>query len=54
MLEKRVRGNGHMPPDRHWIDIIIPPGTRYENFAAAHYPGWDNDDSSVARDYGEA
>jgi hypothetical protein len=27
---KLVHGNGHMPPNQHWIRITIPPGVSYE------------------------
>ncbi len=54
MLEKLARGNGHMPPNQHWIEIAIPPGVSYEVFSTAHHPGWDAKDCLVARAYGEA
>jgi RES domain-containing protein len=54
MLEKLVHGNGHMPPNQHWIAITIPPGVSYEVFSVAHHPGWDAEDCCVAKAYGEA
>jgi RES domain-containing protein len=53
MLEKLVHGNGHMPPNQHWIAISIPPGVSYEVFSTAHHPGWDAEDCLVAKAYGE-
>ena len=54
MLEKLVHGNGHMPPNQHWIEITIPPGVSYETLSTAHYPGWDAEDCLVSKAYGEA
>jgi RES domain-containing protein len=30
MLEKLARGEGHLPPNQHYIAITIPKGTSYE------------------------
>ncbi len=54
MLEKLVRGNGHMPPNQHWIEITIPNGISYEIFSEAHHPGWDSRDPTISQPYGEA
>jgi RES domain-containing protein len=54
VLEKLVHGNGHMPPNQHWIEVMIPPGVSYESFSAAHHSGWDAEDCLVAKAYGEA
>jgi RES domain-containing protein len=54
VLEKLVHGNGHMPPNQHWIEISIPPGVSYETFSIAHHPGWDDEDCLVSKAYGEA
>jgi RES domain-containing protein len=54
VLEKLVHGNGHMPPNQHWIEVTIPPGVSYESFSIAHHSGWDADDCLVAKAYGEA
>ena len=54
MLEKLAHGNGHMPPNQHWIAVTIPPGVSYEVFSVAHHPGWDAEDCLVAKAYGEA
>ena len=54
MLEKLVHGNGHMPPNQHWIEITIPPGVPYEMLSVAHNPGWEAEDCRVAKAYGEA
>jgi RES domain-containing protein len=54
MLEKLAHGNGHMPPNQHWIEITIPPGISYEMLSAAHHPGWEAEDGRVSKAYGEA
>jgi len=54
MLEKLVHGNGHIPPNQHWIAITIPPGVSYEVFSTAHHPGWEAEDCRVAKAFGEA
>ncbi|MDR3538346.1 MAG: RES domain-containing protein [Acetobacteraceae bacterium] len=54
MLEKLAHGNGHMPPNQHWIEITIPPGVSYEVLSTAHHPGWDAEDCLVAKAYGRA
>ena len=54
MLEKLVHGNGHLPPNQHWIEITIPVGVTYEVFSTAHHPGWDAADAVVAKEFGEA
>ena len=54
MLEKLVHGNGHMPPNQHWIEIAVPPGASYEVLSTAHHSGWDAEDCLVAKAYGEA
>jgi RES domain-containing protein len=53
MLEKLVHGNGHMPPNQHWIEITIPNGISYETFSEAHHPGWDSSDPIVSQPFGE-
>jgi RES domain-containing protein len=54
MLEKLAHGNGHVPPNQHWIAITIPPGVSYEMFSSAHHPGWDAEDCRVAKAFGAA
>lgn len=54
VLEKLVHGNGHMPPNQHWIEITIPPGVSYEMLSTAHQSGWEAEDCLVSKAYGEA
>ena len=54
MLEKLVHGNGHMPPNQHFITITVPPGVSFEVLSTAHHPGWDAEDCLVAKTYGDA
>jgi len=54
MLEKLVHGNGHMPPNQHWIEITIPPGVSYEILSTADHTEWNAKDCRVSKAYGEA
>jgi RES domain-containing protein len=54
VLEKLVHGNARMPPNQHWIEILIPPGVSYELFSIAHHSGWEDEDGLVSKAYGEA
>ena len=54
LLEKLVHGNGHMPPNQHWIEITIPPSVSYEMLSTAHHPAWDAENCLVSKAYGEA
>lgn len=54
MLEKLVHGNGHIPPNQHFIEITLPTGLSYEVFSQPHHPGWDAEDCTVARAFGHA
>jgi RES domain-containing protein len=54
MLEKLVRSSGEMPPNQHFIEIMIPNGLSYETLSPAHLPGWDRRSPDVSRAYGEA
>jgi RES domain-containing protein len=52
MLEKLASGNGHVPPNQHYIEIIIPVGVTYETVTKDHLPGWDTPDPTVSRTFG--
>ena len=52
MLEKLAHFNGVMPPDQHFIEIIIPAGTSYEVVTKDRISGWDLPDSPAARAFG--
>jgi RES domain-containing protein len=54
MLEKLVHGAGRLPPNQHYIAIIIPRGLTYEVLNTAALPGWDAADESVSQAYGSA
>ena len=53
MLEKLVRGSGHMPPGQHFITVTIPNGVSYEVVTADSLPGWDDISGVASRAYGE-
>lgn len=41
MLEKLAAGRTTLPPNQHWISIILPVGITYEVLDGAELPGWD-------------
>ncbi|MDP4022250.1 RES domain-containing protein [Methylobacterium sp. NEAU 140] len=53
MLEKLVHGSGFLPPNQHYIEIILSVGLSYEAVNLAALPGWDLADGSVSKAYGE-
>lgn len=52
MLEKLVHGSGHMPPNQHYIEITLPRGLSFEIVTKDSLPGWDDEESSAAREFG--
>ena len=54
MLEKLVHANSILPPNQHFIRIIIPNGTSFEVFPTAAHPGWDGKSEDICKRYGEA
>lgn len=54
MLEKLVHGNGHLPPNQHFITITIPTGMSFEMVTRDNLPGWDAREPNVSRDFGKA
>jgi RES domain-containing protein len=52
MLEKLVHGSGFLPPNQHYIEIIIPNGVSYEILNIAHLPGWDDPAGSASKPFG--
>ena len=53
MLEKLVHGNGHLPPNQHYITITISTGVSYEIVTPDHLPGWDAKNQNKSRVFGE-
>ena len=54
MLEKLVHGSGRLPPNQHFIEIMIPNGVSYEMLEPSHLPGWDFPESDAAQTHGAA
>lgn len=52
MLEKLVHANSVLPPNQHFIRIIIPNGMPYEIFSTAAHPGWDSKDEGLCKAFG--
>jgi RES domain-containing protein len=53
MLEKLVHGSGRLPPNQHYIEILLPNGLSYEVLNIAHLPRWDDAVPSASKTYGE-
>lgn len=53
MLEKLVHGNGHLPPNQHYMTITVARGISYEVVSRDRLPGWDTLEPSVSREFGE-
>lgn len=51
LLEKLVR-LGEMPPDQHYLRIVIPAGVSYEELNPDKLPGWHDANCIVARRFG--
>jgi RES domain-containing protein len=55
MLEKLVHGSGMLPPNQHYIGILLQPGLSYEELDTAALPAWaDPAPSFASKTYGEA
>ncbi len=52
MLEKLVHGGGLMPPNQHFIEIIIPHGITYEIVTKDALSGWDTEEPTVSASFG--
>lgn len=49
MLEKLVHYNGVLPPNQHFLKIVIPAGVSYEVVTKDSLPNWDSADGSASR-----
>jgi RES domain-containing protein len=54
MLEKLVHSSAILPPNQHYVRIIIPNGISYEVFQTAQHPGWDSNKESICKAFGES
>jgi RES domain-containing protein len=52
MLEKLAHYNGLLPPNQHFIEILVPAGTSYEEVTKDSLPRWANSDGADARAFG--
>lgn len=52
MLEKLVHWNGMLPPNQHFIEIMIAAGVSYEVVTKDMLPGWDARSGRKSRSYG--
>ena len=53
LLEKLVHGSGRLPPNQHYVRVIIPRGLTYEIFSPPGFPGWDSMPATISKDFGE-
>lgn len=54
MLEKLVHGNGHLPPNQHFVTISIPNAVSYEMVTRDSLAGWDTKEPRVSKIFGAA
>ena len=52
MLEKLVHGSGSMPPNQHFIEILIPDNVTYEVVTKDVLPSWASEDGAASKDWG--
>lgn len=53
MLEKLVHGSGSIPPNQHFVEIMLPNGLSYEVVEEYTLPGWHEPAAAIARSFGE-
>lgn len=53
MLEKLVHGSGQLPPDQHFIAVIIPNGISYEVLDTAALPDWYLESCASSKPFGQ-
>lgn len=53
MLEKLVRGSGSLPPNQHYIEVMIPGGVSYEQLNEAQLPDWAEAGAVASKLFGE-
>lgn len=53
LLEKLVHGSGRLPPDQHYIEVMVPRGLSYEVFSPPSLTGWDAMPATVSKSFGE-
>ena len=49
MLEKLVHSDRVLPPNQHYIRIMIPNRVSYEICQTATHPGWDAKSESICK-----
>jgi RES domain-containing protein len=54
MLEKLVHYAGEVPPNQHFIEIVIPTNTSYEVVNPDAIPGWADASGEAARQFGRS
>lgn len=54
MLEKLVHGSGVMPPNQHYVEIILSVGLSYETADLSSLRDWDAKGGASTKAYGDA
>ncbi len=52
MLEMLVAWPGCVPPNQHFVEIVIPAGTSYEVVTADVLPGWHRPNRAASQRFG--
>ncbi len=52
MLEMLVGWPGRVPPNQHFVEIVMPAGTSYEVVAADVLPGWHRPNRAASQRFG--
>ena len=52
MLEMLVGWPGSLPPNQHFVEIVIPAGTSYEVVTADVLPGWHRSNRAASQRFG--
>lgn len=52
MLEKLAHGAGLLPPNQHYIEIMLPRGVSFEIVSKDGLPGWDREQPHISRAFG--
>ncbi|MYB20139.1 MAG: RES domain-containing protein [Holophagales bacterium] len=52
MLEMLVNWPAHVPPNQHFVEVVIPAGTSYEVVTADVLPGWERPDLAASQRFG--
>ena len=52
LLERLAHWSGALPAKQHYVEVVIPAGVGYEEFAPDLHIGWNDPNGEVAADFG--